>query len=442
MKLTIPRMVGILVVVMAGAIVAWEVVERAALDEPLPAKLGVMTLLRGVSTAVLMTVVTVLLMLRYRRRYEGQLRLQSEEAHRMRVLYENIIQDAGEAIISLDNQGIIRTWNRAAEKIYGYAAAEAIGRSYMRLIPQDLAAAGEPARLDAAVRTSGFIRNFETRRITKTGAAIAVRITRSALRDSAGAVVGSSAIVSDVTAEKEMERRLIQSEKLAAIGQAAASTAHEVRNALAGIWGTIQVLEHTPAWRQLPDGVDREVQLQLSRIAQIMDDLLSYARPGRLDRRRSDIHSIIGRALATAGALPEAEGKSVALSYGPGELFADVDPLKIEQAFHNLAANAFQAMGPGGALKVATRLSGADAEILFTDDGCGMASETLARALEPFFTTKARGTGLGLPIVRTIVEAHRGTILLISSPRGGTTVTVRIPRAAVSEAALPRAGAA
>ncbi len=425
--LRVSRIVLILFMVMITVYAAGKLAETALADRLSGEGRATFYVVRLFTTAALMTALTVFLMIRYRRQYEHELRRQSEEAERMRVFFENIIQDAGEAIISLDNEGIIRTWNRAAERIYGYSSAEILGQTFHRLIPEDLLAAGESRKLMEAVRKNGYIRNFETRRVRKDGGSIVVRVTRSLLRDGDGRVIGTSAIVSDITSEKEMEARLIQAEKLAAIGQAAASTAHEVRNALAGIWGTISILERTRAWEELPDDVGEEVKRQIARIAHIIDDLLSYARPGRLDRRCTDIHEVLERARKFADSLPEAEGRRLVARFCEGALFADVDAVRLEQAFQNLIANSCQAMEPGGVLTISTNRRDGFIEMVFADNGRGMSPETLSHALEPFFTTKARGTGLGLAIVRTIVEAHHGGITLSSAPGEGTRVTITLP---------------
>jgi PAS domain S-box-containing protein len=418
-------MIAILASVMIAIFALWEAAERLLWGTGPPA--GGFLLVRGMATAVVMAVLAAWLMARYRGGYEEALRRQSDDAQRMRRFFENIVQDAGEAIISFDARDVVQTWNRAAEAIYGYTAAEMIGQSLLRLVPSDLVEAGEPERLLEQVARDGFVRNHETRRLRKDGSAITVRITRSALRDAAGRLTGSTAIVSDITAEKEMARRLIHAEKLAAIGQAAASIAHEVRNALAGISGAIQVLKGSAAWKELPEGVGQEVDLQVGRIAHIVNDLLTYARPGTIRPQRSDVHRILDRALASASAGADAAGKRVVRAFEPGPIVTEVDPAWLEQAFGNVITNAYQAMGEGGILRVATKRDNGTVRIAFEDTGCGMSDDVRARAFEPFFTTKVRGTGLGLPIVRAIIEAHRGSVRLASAPRHGTTLVLDLP---------------
>jgi two-component system, sporulation sensor kinase E len=413
-------MVGTLAIVMIAIYALWETLERVFLQDRQPGDLVFYYFLRGASTAAIMSLLTIWLLLRYRGRYEDQLRRQSEESRRMRVFFENIVQDAGEAILCLDNDDLICSWNRSAEEIYGYRAEEIVGRSIDCLFPPDLLAAEEPRRIRELVKRDGRIRNVESRRVRKDGTIIEVRITRSVLRDEKGDQIGSSAIVSDISAGKEMEARLIQAEKLAAIGETASTIAHEVRNALAGISGTVEVLKGSPLWRELPEGVGAEVEVQVSRIAHIVNDLLSYARPGRLLPQPTDVHMILDRAIVAAG-------KKVIREYLPGLNKAEIDPARVEQAFQNIITNAYQAMGPGGSLRVTTRRTDDRMEILFADTGAGIPRDLQARAFEPFFTTKARGTGLGLPIVKTIVEAHHGNIRLTSTPGSGTTVTLTLP---------------
>ncbi len=227
--------------------------------------------------------------------------------------------------------------------------------------------------------------------------------------------------------EKELEARLIQAEKLAAIGEAAASIAHEVRNALAGISGTVQVLKRSAAWKELPEGLSEEFDLQVTRIAHIVNDLMSYARPGTLHTSRTNLHTVLARVLASAAPVAEAEGKKIESRFSPEDLRALVDAGRMEQAFSNLVINALQAMERGGRLRVTTDRKDERIRIRFQDTGCGMPEETKLRAFEPFFTTKVRGTGLGLPIVRTIVEAHNGAVDLASEPGSGTTVTLILP---------------
>jgi PAS domain S-box-containing protein len=429
-------MITILAAVMIALFAAWEGMERLVLRDGPGADLTAFYLVRGVSTAVAMTFLAAWLMARYRRRFEQLLRRQSEEADRTRRFFENIVQDAGEGILSLDAEGRVRSWNRAAEEIFGYRAEEMIGGTLERLLPPDRRQARDLEDLARATLRDRRVRNEETRALRRDGTVICVRISASTLHDEQRAVNGASAIVADVTAEKELERRLAQTRKLAAVGEAAAGIAHEVRNALAGISGAIHVLRRNPAWKQLPEGFGEEMDRQVRRIAHIVEDLITYTRPGALHPQPADIHGILEEALAESAGLPEAAGKEVIRRYTRGELLSDVDPAWLQQAVHNVVANAYQAMGPGGVLEIVTNRRDGDVEIEFTDDGPGLSAEIAERAFEPFYTTKLGGTGLGLPIVRTIIEAHRGTVHLRGAPGRGTSVVLTLPASRASLAAM------
>lgn len=426
-SLSIFKIIAVLATVMIGIFALWELAENALQALKMDSNLALFYLVRGISTAVIMSVLAAWLMLRYRRRYERLLREQSMEAHRMRLFFENIVQDAGEGIVTFDTNGVILSWNRAAEVIYGYTAEEMIGGKIDRLLPADLREAEEGKRLTDLVAEKGALRGIEARRIRKDGTQIIVEITRSALHDGAGRFIGSTALVHDATAEKEMESRLIQAEKLAAIGQAAATIAHEVRNALAGISGTVQVLKGSRLWKELPDEFAEEFDLQVSRIAHIVQDLLSYARPGNLNTASANLHKLVDRALGAAEAMPEAAGKSIRREFAHEAIFVRVDSGRLEQAFTNVITNALQAMEPGGSLTVCTGRNDGEVTVSFEDSGPGMPADTREKAFDPFFTTKVRGTGLGLNIVKNIIEAHNGSVDLVSNHGSGTKVTLTLP---------------
>lgn len=430
MNPTILKIVVTLLAVMISLFVLWEAAEQVLLSSSPGGGLALFYLLRGISTAIVMSGLTAWLIYRYRRRYEEALRLKEEEARRVRDFFQNIVQDAGEAIICLDNDGVIQSWNRSAEGIYGYSAEEIVGKKFHCLVPPDLLAANEPQKILDEVRGNGFLKNYETRRLRKDGTPILVRITTSTLRDVEGRMTGSSAIVSDITAQKDMEARLLEAERMSAIGQLAASTAHEVRNALAGIWGTIEVIQRSPAWRELPPEISDEVREQIARIGRFVDDVLAYGRPEGIVRQRTDIHQVLDHVLGLTKSSPEAAGKQTVRRFADGMPGAEVDRRQIEQALSNVLKNGYQAMEPGGTLTVSTESAGESVVIRITDSGSGMTSQTQAHAFDPFFTTKPRGAGLGLSITRAIVEAHKGSVEIATTPRGGTTVTLRLPTSA------------
>lgn len=224
------------------------------------------------------------------------------------------------------------------------------------------------------------------------------------------------------------QRRAVErSEQLAAVGELAASIAHEVRNPLAGMKGALQVLRKELAVKPSNLEIVDELLAQIVRLEHLVRDLLTYARPRALERQLFDLHELLDRLLRLYKDECEARGVTVERIYGPGTSRLTADPRQIEQVLLNLLHNALQAMTDGGTLTVITRAADGSTVITLKDSGKGIPAADLPKILQPFFTTKHRGSGLGLPIVKKIAEAHGGTIQVASELGAGTTATVKIP---------------
>lgn len=224
-----------------------------------------------------------------------------------------------------------------------------------------------------------------------------------------------------------MQARLHEAEQLAQIGQLAASLAHEIKNPLAGISGAIQVIRASldPSDAHWP--VLGEVLRQINRLDRTVKDLLVYARPKPLQVQRCDVHRAIERVLTLLRKEPEFERIRFEYSLARGLPAIAADEHQLEQLVVNLLLNAAQASASGGLVRLTAAARDSGVQLVVEDRGCGMTVDTARRAMEPFFTTKARGTGLGLPICRKIVDAHGGTIAIHSTPGEGTEVTVVLP---------------
>jgi signal transduction histidine kinase len=221
-----------------------------------------------------------------------------------------------------------------------------------------------------------------------------------------------------------MWARLHEAEQLAQIGQLAASLAHEVKNPLAGISGAIQVIranlrQNDPHWPVLG-----EVLRQINRLDRSVKDLLVFARPKPPQYQRCDLPRTIERVLDLLRKEPEFERIRFEYSLPRDLPSVAADEHQLEQLLMNLLLNAAQASAPGGVVRLAATPRDASVRLVVRDRGSGMTEDVLGRAFEPFYTTKARGTGLGLPICRKIVEAHGGKISIASAPGEGTEVTI------------------
>ncbi|MFQ5883437.1 MAG: ATP-binding protein, partial [Candidatus Methylomirabilales bacterium] len=243
--------------------------------------------------------------------------------------------------------------------------------------------------------------------------------------------------------EAEHERQLEQAEKMASLGQLASAIAHEVKNPLGGVSGAMQVLaEDYPIDDPKREVID-EMLGQLRRLDKTVKDLLSYARPASPEPVACDVSDVVERALFFIRQQVRESQISVVTEYGKDLPQVHVDPQQMQQVILNIALNGVQAMPEEGTLTVRTRVltdwssgvsgssltspGSAYVEVAISDTGKGIPPEDLKKIFQPFFTTKHRGTGLGLPICQRIVEQHGGTISVESEVGKGTTVSVRLP---------------
>jgi len=239
-------------------------------------------------------------------------------------------------------------------------------------------------------------------------------------------------------------QQMARAERLATLGELAASLAHEIKNPLAGIGGAIQVMGE-----ELPDdhprkAIMQEVLAQVHRLDRTVRDLLTLARPGRPEVAPCDIHQVLDRTLILLAESPEAKEVRVVRAYQPGIPALDADGKQLGQVFLNLVLNAVQAMPEGGQITIRTRLREAEGgdgeahrgkggimEVAVTDTGPGIPPEAIEEIFTPFVSTKRRGTGLGLSVSRRIVEEHGGWITAESPPGEGATFRVCLPLIAV-----------
>jgi signal transduction histidine kinase len=226
------------------------------------------------------------------------------------------------------------------------------------------------------------------------------------------------------------ETRLVERERLAAIGELAATVAHEVRNPLAGIRGGCEILLEGCPPGEARFEIGHEVLHQVDRLNRTVEDLLQFARPRAADPLPTDLHGLLDRLLAVVREDPSYRSVEIRTSYGPRLPVVRVDARQMEQVFLNLLHNACQAMRHRGLVTVATRAREGAVEVTVRDQGPGIPPESLERIFQPFYTTRSQGTGLGLAICRRIVESHAGRIEASCPPEGGAEFTVVLPEAA------------
>lgn len=339
---------------------------------------------------------------------------------------ENILQNTLDAIVVVDGQNRIKTWNEGARRIFGYSSEEAVGRSYEMLLADEDRNTPEAGRFQTSLEKDGFLRRFECRRRTKDGRTLCVEITATLLKDRKGRPIGRSCITRDVTDVKAMQQELVRTQSLAVVGELAATVAHEIKNPLAGISGAIQVLAEGMPKNDGRREVVGEILDQVHRLDTTVRDLLNFARPITPRLQLVDLRESISSVWTMLS--PQSEAKAIRfLVEGDADARIDGDPHLLRQVWVNLFQNAIEAMSKGGELRVTVR-AGKEIRIEIRDTGNGIDPASVDKIWRPFFTTKTRGTGLGLPIVKKIVEAHRGRIWCESEPKKRTSFFVEIPQ--------------
>ena len=354
-----------------------------------------------------------------------------------------IVESSDDAIIAKDLDGKIQSWNPAAERIFGYTAAEMVGQSVLRLVPPDLHT--EEHEILARLRRGEHIAHYETMRLRKDGQRILIALTVSPIRDAGGDLIGASAIKRDITGQRGLEAQLRQAQQLEAIGQLAGGVAHDFNNILGAISGYVAlVLRALPAGSPIRADV-LGIQEAADRAAALTQQLLAFGRKQVMQPTVVDLREVLDD---TGRMLRRLIGEHIDLAIMPGPMVSPVlaDRGELGRVIVNLAVNARDAMPHGGRLTIEARDSPLTEEyagshlgvspgqyvlLAVTDTGHGMTREVQARIFEPFFTTKPRGkgTGLGLSTVFGIVKQLGGHIFVYSEPGHGSTFKVYFPRA-------------
>jgi len=353
-------------------------------------------------------------------RVELEDRLRSSEAR-----WRAVIDSAIDGIVVIDASGAIEAFNPAAERLFQYAEAEVTGKNIRMLMPS-------PYHEQHDGYLSNYLKTAEAKIIGKGREVTGRRKDGSTfpLHLSVGETVLDgqrrfTGILHDLTARIELEEQLREQSALAKLGEMAAVIAHEVKNPLAGIRGVVQVI----GGRLPHDSGDammmKEVVGRIDSLDGMMKDLLLFARPPKPKRMPLDVMPLLEATANLLKAGAEAAGLAIEVRGGPARVSGDADMLRM--VFQNLLINGAHAMEGRGTIRIGVESTGSTCRILITDQGPGIPADIRDRIFTPFFTTKSRGTGLGLPTAKRFIEAHDGKISIVCPPSGGTTVTVQLP---------------
>jgi len=331
----------------------------------------------------------------------------------LRALNENIVQSLTSGLITLDRHDQIVYFNPAARTLLDLDDG-ILGTSIERVLPGivDWAHIGPSERRELPI-------------VTSRGRRVRIGLTQSSLRDAERQDIGSLIHFQDVTPLHELALRARRNERLAALGGLAASVAHEIRNPLAAISGSAELL----ATASLGDEDQRLLQVisrESNRLNHLITEVLAFTRPRDPQPSRIDIAIAVAEACEAFRTDPAASERKFALSTTP-EVLVDIDAAALSQILWNLLRNAAEATASGGHILVRVTEVAGEALIEIEDSGTGIAPEYLERIFDPFFTTKDAGTGFGLAMVHRAVEDNGGTISVHSQLAVGTTFALRFP---------------
>jgi len=364
------------------------------------------------------------------KQFSTDLEVSASSLANLRALHEHVITSIRSGLLTTDLNGTITIANRAACQITGYFQNELQGATVALVLGE----AGLQKILQADfTRTRNAVR-LETWARSRRGRHRFLGSGTSPLLDQDGRRLGFVVAFQDLTEVKRLEQEVATKKKMAAVGMMAAGIAHEIRNPLGSMSGSIQLLRQKLT---LPDDQARLMEIVLresDRLNKIIEDFLSYARPRPVEFAPVDVAHLIGEMIELLQNSPEKLPSHQIEFSERNPLFCLGSADQLRQVFWNLAANALRAMPQGGTLEIRVGRNARYVRVRMRDSGCGMSAEEIERIHQPFATGFPKGIGLGMAIVYQIVQNHNGKLRIRSQKGAGTAVTVSLPLAAVGQA--------
>jgi two-component system, LuxR family, sensor kinase FixL len=349
-----------------------------------------------------------------------------------------IVESSDDAIITKDLDGIILSWNAAAERLFGYTAAEVIGEPITVLFPQDRVS--EEAAFLARIASGERVDHYETVRRRKDGQIISVSVTISPIKDTTGKIVGASKILRDLTEREAKDERIqqLQAElahvqRLTELGQVVSTLVHEVNQPLTAISNYVNACR-----RLVTSGNQERVLAALERIAdqstrarEIVQRIRDFVKKRDVQMQAENLSHVIDEAVSLTRSSVRDTGLTVGVHMAPTDLQVEIDRVQVQQVLFNLLRNGIEAMQGQSRRELVLTTSFVPecmVEISVADTGPGLTDDVRKRLFEPFVTTKANGMGVGLSVCRAIVELHGGQLWADDNPGGGTVFRFTVRR--------------
>jgi PAS domain S-box-containing protein len=343
-----------------------------------------------------------------------------------------IVDSAEDAIASKDLNGIVQTWNRAAERMFGYTASEMIGHSIRIIIPRDRW--HEEDEVLARIRSGQSIEHFETVRQRKDGSPIEISLSVSPIRTTTGAIIGASKIARDITTQRRLMREAEEANRVK--DEFLAMLSHELRTPLNAVLGYTRMLREGQLGPDRRERAIETIERNANLLAQLVGDVLDVSSivtgKVRLNMTSCDLTTLVQAATDVVRPSADAKGIQLRIDAPQTPVRATCDGERMQQVFWNLLSNAVK-FTPSGRVSIALQNSGGRAKVTVTDTGVGIPAKSLPFVFQRFWqgetaAHRVGGLGLGLALARHFVELHGGTIQAASEGEGkGATFTVTFP---------------
>lgn len=350
--------------------------------------------------------------------------LRYETEQKMR-LFSRVVESVPDAVVTLDPEGVVTSWNPGAQTLYGYSAHEVIGE-LIPIVPDNRV--GEFERLLEAA-AQGRTLEFRTTRVGHDDREIRVQSTIAPVPDGTGRLDGLVEITRDLQPQLNLEERMRWKERMASFGELAAGLAHEVGNPLANLLSGTELLlarAHSP---EEAKEVHLVLRSEIKRLQRLVRQTLTLARWKAPDIERVQLPAVLD--FVADAVRPRAAEDSISVvreDSSHGDLVIEADSDQLKQALVNLASNALEAMEAGGQLTLACEVEPHQVLIEVRDTGKGISSENLPRVYDLYYSRRSGGSGIGLSIVKRIIEAHQGKVDVMSEVGVGSTFQITLPR--------------